>query len=97
MWNEMISKPSESETSVMGISLDSSEKVLELIRERVIQFPVYVPMELNKFKEANRMSVVPQTILTSSNGVVKRIWMGVLSEDNLREVEAAISNSKNTH
>lgn len=90
-WNKITSLALEQRITVIGISLDPMKKTSEFMKEHDLKFPVYVLQEPGKFKEANHIIGVPETILVSSDAIISDVWFGLLSDDKTKEVVVAIS------
>jgi len=76
---------------VVGISLDTGKQTVEFVRDSV-SYPVYVANDPIDFKQRNRITGVPQTVLLSQSGTVEAIWTGLFLSEDIAEALSFISN-----
>jgi thiol-disulfide isomerase/thioredoxin len=86
LWKQIYSMVKAKDVEVFGICLDSSEKALAYLQQHGIGFPTYVPNSVPGFKELNHFSSVPLTLIVTRDGFVERLWLGLLSEYEAKEV-----------
>lgn len=91
VWKSVFEKYNK-EINILGISEDSKEAVKNYALENDISFPIYFPIE-EGFSRHNKIYGVPYMILLNEEGIVEHIWRGLLKENILDEIIAALSSS----
>lgn len=93
-WNRLARQIGPS-PQVVGVLLDSLETGREYVLRMEIEFPVFVPKNLDAFRQANGIRAVPQTIIVGSSGQVEALWKGRLTDSQVAEIaKVASSNAK---
>jgi len=82
----------DNDVEIVGISLDSPEATRIYREEHGLPFEVVVAADREAFASAYEISVVPFTFHIAGDGSVQGAWRGVLTDANLTEVEASISD-----
>lgn len=85
-WQKIDSVASAMKVNVIGIGLDSVSSVLAYAKEHRFAFQVFVPTNIVKFKERNKIAGVPHTVLVSGEGRVESLWSGMIDEKSYTEV-----------
>lgn len=81
--------------SVLAISLDEKEQTLKYVEEQGIDFPVFLPADMQEFKKQMKSTAVPKTIIRAKDGRVRRIILGRLKKENMVEIDEIASVSPN--
>ena len=87
-WKD-IYRQSKTKINIMGISMDVEDKSRAFVAIDTIDYPVFVPPVANKFRERNHIVSVPTTLLIEK-GVIKNLWVGLLTDEQKAEVVATI-------
>lgn len=96
IWNPIDSLARRNNVHTLGIALDSDSSARRYAAINKLKYPVIVATHPAKYKELNHISGVPQTLLRSSDGKLKRVWLGLLKEDEKSTVvRSAIEEATN--
>lgn len=93
-WEKISMVAKENGIQVIGVCLDSLNKANLYVKEQRISFPVYVPILLEFYSKQNKISSVPKTVLRDSTGNAKKIWAGLLKNDDLEAILQIASNKQ---
>jgi len=85
-WHKIDSVATAMKINVVGIGLDSLSSIEAYAREHAFGFSVFVPTDIVKFKERNKITGVPHTVLVSGDGRVESLWSGMIDEKSYAEV-----------
>jgi peroxiredoxin len=83
--------------AMTGISLDSIQKTEDFVEANGLDLLVYCAIDAKSFSKENKISGVPGTILLGQGGRVEKVWMGLLSDEQVMEVVDAISGNLVIH
>jgi peroxiredoxin len=67
---------------ILGISISDNNRTKNFILENNINFTVIFPLE-ERFEIDYKIQGVPQTLLVSENGILKKIYRGILDENSI--------------
>ncbi len=84
-WNLLTEKLKETNTGIIGVSLNPIEDIKLYHSENDIQFPTYVPID-ETFKLDYKGFLTPQTLLIDENAIVLKSIQGILQESTLSEI-----------
>lgn len=76
----------------LNTSNDGRDGIIRYVRENQIDYPVYDVSDANEFRETNNVQGVPQTMIRSADGKIEKVWRGVLADNAMAEIIAAIAN-----
>ncbi len=79
------------ELEFWGISLDLVEPTVVYREVNGLPFPILLPKDRQIFADAYKVSVVPTTIHIGSDGRIRRVWSGALSQDQVAELKADLA------
>ena len=74
----------------IGISVDSLDKTITFVDENGIAYPVFVPIDIYGFEDANKIHSIPQTFLVNGNLRLQRLWKGVFTDEKLEDAMISI-------
>jgi len=98
IWNRIVRETKHSQAvTYIGICLDSEEQTKNFMAEQKPEFPVFTAAEGEDFIKRNKLYGVPQTIITSAKGTVRRVWRGLLSREKGIQVTREILDSAFDH
>ncbi|MCI0707448.1 MAG: redoxin domain-containing protein [Ignavibacteriae bacterium] len=84
-WKQMANE-NNTRYSVIGISLDPLENTTAYLVEHEINFPVFLPGDVEWFIEQIKGTTVPKTIMRNNYGSVEKIILGRLKKEQLPEL-----------
>ena len=93
-WKRIVELTEQGNEMIAGISLDAPDSTRQYASEHDLNYPIGYPNDITGFKETNKLNGVPITILVGESGVAEKVWLGVLTEENIEEVVAAVTQYK---
>jgi peroxiredoxin len=102
-WNRVADVVYDHGVSVMGISLSPRDATLQYMKSNEIDYRVYLARDADTFQKENHFRGIPQTILTSKEGRVMKVWQGLFSSGRVEEVvelvlrQQALKEKEETH
>lgn len=89
-WHQLAAGAHPSRCMVRGVSFHKLTATQKYVSELDLRFPVIVPLD-STFVRHYKPNAIPQTLLLGYGGVVKRIWLGILSEQDKLEIIRMLS------
>ncbi len=74
------------DTRVVALSLDHLDSTKEYANKHKLPYSIYVVLDVGLFREKNRIYGVPTTLLLDSLCKVKKIYLGLLKEEDIIEL-----------
>lgn len=93
-WRNVAEMALQKGLTVTGICLADADSAAHYARRHGLDFPIYVPQDIQSFRNQNHIGGVPNTILTAAGFRVEEVWLGLLNEEQLKEIAASISQTK---
>jgi peroxiredoxin len=88
-WKAMLQSLDQNSYRIVAVST-VSDGVKEYVgQQKLTDIPIISEVD-PKSRVSYEMNVTPQTILINSDGVVEKLWIGVLSPDERNEVEQSL-------
>lgn len=84
-WNEISQKRNNRACAVVGVSFHSLELTKKYVLEKGVKFEVLVPRD-SVFVKNYKPNAIPQTLLIERGGKVRKVWTGILSPENKKEI-----------
>jgi len=84
-WIEISRKLDSKSCALIGISLHKPKTTQKYVLEKGVPFTVLVPRD-SMFIKNYKSNAIPQTVLIESGGKVRKVWNGVLSSENKKEI-----------
>jgi hypothetical protein len=95
-WKEVSKIASDKKIRVIGICLDTPDRVSAYVVHKQINYDVFVPMDYEAYRRENHIVGVPNTVLRLASGRAERLWIGQLRADQIKEIAEAISGLQST-
>lgn len=92
-WKTISSSRLSTEVSIIGVSLDPVEYTVKYIIEHNIPFYSISVAADTSFRKVYKIAGVPETILINGNGTVEKVWMGELTQEQVKENIAVLSDT----
>ena len=93
-WKRIVELIGPDNEMIAGIALDLPDNTRQYVNDHELNYPIVYPNDIAGFKEMNKLNGVPITILVGESGVAEKVWLGVLTEENIEEVVAAVTQYK---
>ncbi|MFO7445395.1 MAG: TlpA disulfide reductase family protein, partial [Ignavibacteriaceae bacterium] len=84
-WEQIYKISNNNSLKITGISLHDIDKTKEWINKNKVSFPIVTTGE-EGLDSTYKIGAIPQTILVSGNGIVKKVWTGELNSEQLNEI-----------
>lgn len=88
-WKEITSNNDNVNCDIFGISMSNLEKTNKYAAERDVSF--YLATADTTFEGKYKIAGVPSTILINGNGIVEKVWVGVLTSEQKEEIKNLMS------
>ena len=75
---------------ITGVSIHAVDKTFDYIERQEANFPSVSVSGDTSFARKYKITGVPQTLLITGGGVVKKNWVGELSPDQVKEIQVLI-------
>ncbi len=85
-WKMLFGVLQLTDLDILGLCIDPPAVTSSYMQEQDIPFTVLSTFIDANFRERTHLRGVPVTLLVHSNGIVERVWPGVLSENDLEEI-----------
>jgi peroxiredoxin len=93
-WNELYLDYNSGRVRMLGVYADDSAAIHTLAEEYNLVFPI-VGLDDQSLVEAYNGYTLPQTMLISPQGSVRKVWRGSLDEKRRESVISAVAQVKN--
>ncbi len=57
-----------------------------------LTYPVYLPQDSN-FRKEYQLAGVPETLIINSDGIVENVWLGLLQEDAMNDLQVLLAST----
>lgn len=84
VWQAVYHKYSPDYT-IAALSNSEKNKIFEYQSEHAFSYPAYHVSD-SLFRKKTKLNAVPQTLITDSQGIVKKVWVGQLNPENIQEL-----------
>jgi hypothetical protein len=92
-WDSIASDAHSASVRVVGIALDSLDRVRLGAVHNKSSYPLYRTIDRSQFAQINKINSIPQTILVSRKGTVESIWIGVLQDSSMVTLRGALAKA----
>lgn len=83
-WKKLIQKASNQNIQVVALSIHNTQSTIEYIKKHQLDIPVISIHQSPEIKNQLQIFKYPQTLLINQQGIVKKIWIGVLAPPILK-------------
>lgn len=80
----------EERVDIVGISLSDPDSTKAYLKTHELPFPVVMPADSKTFTSAFEISAVPTTIRIGRDGRAQESWLGLLTEQSIKDLETGI-------
>lgn len=84
-WKEIATSDDNVHCDILGISMSNLEETKKYVAERDVSF--YLATAETSFVRKYKIAGVPTTILIDENGIVEKVWIGELTNEQTGEIK----------